>query len=263
MSPVREVTVGTEKVPIPEFNGIRALEAWRILQEISTLIPDLAEKREAFVEDYASKHFDELDRGQAKLRFPPYPLISDDGEPVLGDNGRAVMVPSRIDSLTDEDWTHMSHVLKVRRYPTDREVGVAIMPEILLRARVPAQKLLGLIITTNDDALEALDRGDTTELDDVIIKRGRNILHRASVSQLIELTVVAVEAASEDVREAIKDLGDRMGNALGAFGFNLAVPDAPSTEIPSSASGSTSSNDSPPSTAGRSEPSSQPAGAPS
>lgn len=277
------VKIGGEQVTVPELNGVKAIETLRLVQKIMQLAPGLIRKRAEFIKEYGAENVEELDRGQAKLRFRPIPVADEvpvlhDGEPVLdpktgaplyeqvaklGANDEPITVPSPVDRMTDADWESMGNVLKVPQRPSDVEIGLEVLGDVLDTALEPAQQLLALALAPNSEVLQHKRDGD---LPDYLKKRGEALIERAMIDELMELAVVVIETANGQVRGRLTQLGDRWGNALSALGLGrmLSAPTtATETETGSPTSRTPSSDDSPTPTDGMSGKSSAPVGAPS
>jgi hypothetical protein len=254
-----KVTIGGDPVTIPDLNGVKAIETMRLVQQVMKLAPDLIRKRTDFINQYRQDNAERLTRGEAKLRFPPVPIAGPDGDIVRDHDGRPLTMDSPIDRMTEHDWSAMNNTLTVYRNPTDMEVGLEVLDDVMDRAIDPFMRLLALAVARNDKVLEHKRAGD---LHDWLLGEGEDLMARADLGELMELTVTAVEVANGQVRSKLEQLGDRWGNALSAFG--MKVPGArvsPTTSTDSTDSNSTSSTDSPVSTSGTSGRSSEPVGA--
>jgi hypothetical protein len=261
MTEQTKVTIGGDERTVPALNGVRALEALRLVQEIMQLAPELMRKRAAFVKKYGEDNAETLTRGQAKVRFPPIPVYRD-GELDRGPDGRPLTMESPIDRMSEHDWQSMGNVLVIPGKPSDIEVGLVMIQDVMQKALDPFTRLLGLLMARNDDVLtHMLDAGD---LDDWLKVQGRDILHKADLDELIELVVVAIEVSNNKVQRKLTTLGERVGNVLSVFGLRgrlgtrepSTVTSTDSTDSPS-----TSSIVSHPSTDGMSDRSSDPVGA--
>lgn len=83
-----------------------------------------------------------------------------------------------------------------------------IIPKAL-RDGVPAlYKLLGLIITTNQD-LKAMERDDSVDTDKVLYEKGMDLAYDGDVEELMNLIVSAVNVMG--IESILKNLGPLMG----------------------------------------------------
>jgi len=251
------VKIGDETVTVPTLNGIKALEALRLTQEIVQLAPDVLRRRATFMKEYGDANYREIDRANARLEFPPLPLVDEHDQPITGDDGKVLLVEGPFDRMTEADWEHVGHVIKIRERPTEIEVGAELAPLLMDKAIDPTMRLMALVVASNDQVLEHKRAGD---LEAFLLGQGEDLFHRGELEQLIELAVVAVETANGQVRRKLDELGDRLGNVLSAFGRQPGAPTSGETETPSTGSSSTSSTPSPGDTAGTSGRSSEPAG---
>lgn len=255
------ITIGDERVDVPDLNGVKAVEALRLLQQVMRLAPDVARRRADFIRAYGEQYFEVLSRGEAKLRFGPVPVLDGEGDIARDEHGQVLTIPSPVDRMTEDDWRAMGNQLRLPQRPSNNEVGMELLDVLLDKALEPTLRLLALAVANNSEVLRRKRDGDLQSwLDD----RGEELLDRGRLDQLMELALVAVETANTQVRQKLEQLGDRWGNALSAFGIKPDAPDHPQPDrTPSTDSKSTSSSDSPASTAGTSGRFSALAGAPS
>jgi hypothetical protein len=226
------------------------------------LAPDLARKRTAFVQRYKEENKEQLTRGQARMRFQPIPILGADDEVVIGENGKPVLMDSPVDRLTEQDWQAMGNVLTLYPNPSDTEIGLEILDDVLDRAYEPFVQIIGLVLAKNDAVLKHKRDQD---LPAWLMEQGEDTLAAADLGELIELTVTAVEVANTQVRDKLAQLGDRWGNVAGTFGIKVrsSVQASATTSTSSTDSNSTSSTGSLPSTIGPNGTHSEPVGAPS
>jgi hypothetical protein len=265
MSEQTKVTIGGNERTVPVLNGVRALESLRLINEIMQVAPDVMRKRAAFIKKYGEDNAQVLNRGEVRVKFPPRPVFNTQtGDPVLDENGQVRLIDP-LARISEHDWASMNNSYVIKPEPSDIEVGLVMVQDVLNKALVPFTQLLGLLMAKNDEVLTHMF--NESDLDDWLEKEGRKILHDADIDELIELVIVAIEVSNNRVKKKLEKMGDRVGNVLSVFGLKgrLGAQDQASipNSMPSTDSPLTSSTDSQQNTTGTNDRSSELAGAPS
>lgn len=278
------VRLGDREVVIERPSGRKASAAFKRLRRISNVVKDVTKALGEFEREYAKEHVLELDRVQARMRYPAQPLVKDgelvreptlipsgreldDGEPELVPNPRAgevVYAPSPIDAMTADDWQQAGHVLRRPEYPSQAERVAAVFDLALEHGEEELYRLLALFTLSNQRVTELRKAGGTA-LEEELERVADEFLDEAGLDELLELAVVCGEVVDEQFRRKAAELGaGRMGKALRLLGITLpqeapqTPQEAPQTTTsgpeeeatPSSSSTPTSSTDSAASTDG-------------
>lgn len=253
MTPTTAITVGAQTVTIERVSARKAAVALGLIRALSRAVPDLQRNWSKFVTEYERENALELNRAQARVRYPPRLVYDAEGQPLKDDAGELVFSPSIVDSLTEEDWERAGHVLRLPKTPTTPEQIIAVLDEALGVAEDHVYRLLALFTMSNAD-VKAYRRDGS--LDERLQGLADDLLDDAMADEVLELAVVVGETVDTQFRAKASELGDRMGNALRVFGMSPTTtgpstsPDGPSTAKPSS------STDSAPPTTGSPTPSS-------
>lgn len=266
------VLVGRTEYVIERPSGRKAATAFRLLKRVSGTVKNVTSALGEFEREYRQQHGIELDRVQARLRYPARPVLipqqEGDGFDVLMDEatGQPVM-RSQLDAMTDDDWTKAGDVLRLPANPTGPERAAIILDVAAEEAEAELYALLALFTFSNQEVAELRKRGGD-ELNEALRERGDELLDAGYLEELLELAVTIGETIDEQFRRKIAgDLGGRAGKALRLLGIDLerlrqenpeeapqtAPQDAESTDSPTtdepatttSSSRPTSSSDSP------------------
>lgn len=255
-APRAEVTLGDRRVTIERPSALKASRALALMRALSRAMPGLQDRLGEFRREYERNNVIELDRVQAKIAYPPRPIIlqvpNDDGtfreEAALDEHGEPLMQPSPVDRLTEADWTAAGGVYRRPASPSSEEVIVALFDVALETAEEHVYKLLALFTIPNDDLKRA--RKDQ-RIDELLDETVDELLDDSYADEVLELAVVAGETVDHHFRRKTGELGDRLGNVLRLVGMGprKAPTTSPSTsnDGPSSSRPS-SSTDSPEST---------------
>ena len=246
----RTVTIGGDDVRIERFQWAKAVRIITLIGVIQKTVPEIQSEIAAFRRQYAEENVIVLDRAQARMRFGPMPLYDANDEPVVRD-GEVVMMPSRLDQLSEADWEKSGNTLKLRQTPEAGEIIAAIFPTVMEKAELPVKRLLALVTMTNDDVARYAASGEIQErIDDVAKDR----LSKAYLEEIMELAVVVGEMIEGQVMAKARELGGRLGNLRRLFGMETTPSgSSPATsttsseppEQPSSSSSSDSESSSP------------------
>jgi hypothetical protein len=255
-APPSTIELGGRTYTVERPTGLKASRALAQMRALSKAMPELSAELAQFRQQYERDNVLELDRVQARMRYPARPLVIDD-EPVMeeviverDDEGkpirtqrRPVMLPSPADRISDEDWAAAGGIYRVPASPSSGEIVAALFDRALEVAEEHVYKLIALFTIPNSE-LKALRRAGGTELDDALTARAGELLEDAFADELLELAVMVGETVDHHFRRKTADLGDRVGNALRLVGINWtpASPTPTSTPTPSSEKPSSSTD---------------------
>ncbi len=185
-----QLTIGDRQVTVPAFNGFKAVRAGRLVAEASEVMPQvneaLAELRQRYATDLAltiTPQIAKLPRFQRTIDGKSVPLFS------------------------DEDFEQAGGSIRVPQDPPRQEVILAVFPIAFKHVEQQLVELLALVIAPNSE-LQRADEDGT--VDEYLTKEGKRLLHEASIDQLLELAVAAIEQVSEALS------GDSLGKAAAA-----------------------------------------------
>ena len=201
-----QLKVGDREVQLPALNGFKAVRAGRLVSEAAECLPAvqeaLAQLRERSV----------LTVTPEMAKLPRFHREID---------GQEVPIFSEADFASQPDG-----VIRIPQEPTRQDVILAVFPIAFKHAEKQLVELLGLVTIPNDQLREA-DAAGT--VDTVIEQHGKDLLHEATIAQLLALTTAAVQQVAEAIQ------GDELGEALGAVTGRAAptpqsVEDRPATQ---------------------------------
>jgi hypothetical protein len=112
--------------------------------------------------------------------------------------------------FTDEDFTAAGGEIRIPQDPPASEQIVAVFPTVWAAAEAQVVELLALLIAPNSELADA-DEDGTVE--DYLLKGGRRLLHTATLEQLMDLAVAAIEQV---VAALNRDGGSALERAMGA-----------------------------------------------
>lgn len=221
------VEIGGERVTVERVSARKASSAFSILRGLGDAIPQIVKARAKFVREYEADNVVELDRVQARLRFPRRPLLDENSAPLyeadtLPDGspnpnaGELVLAPSPLDAMSEEDWERAGNVMRLPKSPDLYEELAAVFPVALDEAEEQVYSLLALFTMTNAEVKRARREGG---LKPVLEARVEELLDDAGADELLELAVVVIEVINAQFRSKLDALGDRAGNALAALGL--------------------------------------------
>lgn len=261
------ITIGDSEITLERVSARKASRALALLRALSRAMPGLQTELAEFRRTYEASNVVELDRVQARMRFPGRVLIGDDGGAVLepaeldGEPnpraGQPVMIPSPVDRMTDEDWREAGGVLRLPSSPAPAEIAVALFDHALEQAEDHVYRLLALFTISNQEVTEAWRAGTLAER---LLERADELLDQAYGDELLELAVACGELIDTQFVTKARSLGDRLGNLGRLVGIDRpttspTAPAAAPTTTPSSST-PTSSTDSPEPTDGQPTPAS-------
>lgn len=185
-----QLKIGERDVTVPALNGFKAVRAGRLVAEASEIMPDvnaaLAELRQRYATDFALKitpQMAKLPRFQRTVDGETRPLFS------------------------EEDFQAAGGAITVPQDPPRQEVILAVFPIAFKSVETQLVELLALVIAPNRE-LEEQDEAGT--VDEYLAREGKKLLHQATIDQLLELAVAAIEQVSEALS------GDSLGKAVTA-----------------------------------------------
>lgn len=259
MTDGKTVSIGGEAKRVEPVSARKASRAFALLRHISRRIPDLAGLWGKAAADYREQNTRKLSRAQARLEYPPRPLIHPETlealrEPALLENGEPnpragdlVMVPSAIDRLTDADWEASGNVLEIPDEPQAGVMVMAILEPALELAETHVFRLLALFLMSNEDVARRHKEGT---LDDELEVAADWLLDNALGDEVLELAVICGETVDDQFRRKATELGDRVGNALRLVGLGPTTrttgsptSNGASSSTPSSSTGGPESSD--------------------
>lgn len=251
-------------------NGSKVSRVFAELRQAGDAVKAVTLAYGEFVRDYEAANVLELDRVQARLEYPPRPILDPETrlpirEPDEVDGkpnpiaGELVLGPSVVDTISDDDWERAGHKLRLPRSPDLATVIGHLLPVALDLAEDRVYRILALFLMDNREVARLRKSG---ELEQVLDEKAGDLLDEAFGDELLELAVVAGELVDHHFMRKARDLGDRAGNMLRLIGMGPRTPAGATAttpaEAPAEASSSTpatstpaSSTDSPASTDGR------------
>ena len=255
---MRTVTIGGEERRVEPFSARKVNRALRLLRQIASDVPDLLKVRGRFVAEYEQEHYTEISRAEALRRYGvPSPVLDPETrQPIRGDDGQIVTVPSGILQMTEEAWAAVGHKYRVPESPSFGEEMWAIFPHVLDRAEETVVQLLALVLMRNEDVAAWSRDGslnDEHKPDGSLKKRGKlheaaqDLLDEAMGDELLEVAVVAGEVVDEQLMSKARRLMEagRLGNVVRLFGIDperlKAAREKPAEQPTSNGNGATTS----------------------
>lgn len=250
----RTVTIAGKPIPIENVGARKANVAFQLLKRVTRRTEDLTAEWDAAIAGYRVAHTDRLSRVQARVEYPPRPIITPEGDLKRDADGELVYQPSIVDRMTEADWEASGNVLEVPRNPQPIDLVPRLLPKALDAAEEDVYALLTLFTMTNEAVKMARksEGGIKAELQ----KRCDDLLDDAMFDELMELAVVVAETVDDQFRRKAEELGERLGKIGGLIGLNRdstssTLPDGPDspplepTSLSSPNTTPTSSTDSP------------------
>jgi hypothetical protein len=199
-----EVKVGDRHVTVAPFNGRKAIIAGGAVRSITHKAPDLQKRVAEFAREYSEQFAQRITRDMV-LAIPFW--------------------QERLGHLSDGDWEQRGNVLTLPATPETRDLFFAVFPHLMDVAETDVLRLLALIVIPNSELAGAAREGS---VDDALSKEADRLLDDATVGQLAELAVAAVDVVQEE-------FNDRSRPLMRLRELILGQPDSP----PSSESRST------------------------
>lgn len=265
-------TINGEVVELERVSGRKASRALAQLRRIGKAMPSLQNKLADYEREYEASNYVELDRVQARLRYPQQRLVDADGMPLYepaeinGEPnpkaGEPMWLPSPIDLISEADWEQTGGVLRRPKSPEWGDKIFAIFPDALEEAEEDVYRLLALFLLSNAEVKELWRSGG---LDAELKAKADDLIDDALGDEIMELAVVVSELVDDQFVRKARQLGGRLGNLgrlVGLEPTSLTLPTTPTPAPPSGPSSltPTSSTDSPVPTDGGPTPSSTPPG---
>jgi hypothetical protein len=191
---------------IERFSGRKVNRALRLLKAIARAVPDILDKRAAFIRAYEATNYVELDRAQAMLRYGGKIALRDQlGNLVLDGDGRPMLHESPIAAMTEDDWAAAGQKLRMPTSPTQAEQAWAIFPDVFDRAEDLVLKLLALVLMSNAE-VKQLSRAGTDHLDTALEAQAEDLLDDSYGDQLLELAAAAGEVVDDQIISKAREL---------------------------------------------------------
>lgn len=221
-----EVQVGDRTVPLPALNGYKAVRAARLVAEAARCAPEVNERLAQLRKDYATENALVITPELAKL--PRFQRIE------IDEDGKEIETPM----FSDEDFEAAGGEIRIPQEPPVSDQIISVFPIVFEAAESQVIELLALLISPNSELARADEEGTA---DEYLRKAGRELLHSASLDQLVTLAVSAVEQVSEALTA---DGGAALERAVGAVRGTGSQTET-STEMPRSTPGSPTDSDEP------------------
>lgn len=185
-----QLTIGDRQVTVPALNGFKAVRAGRLVAEASEVMPQVNEALADLRKRYSNEMALTITPQMAKLpRFQR--TIDGETRPLF----------------TEEDFAQAGGAIKVPQDPPRQEVILAVFPLAFKHVEKQLVELLALVIAPNSE-LQREDESGT--VDEYLTREGKRLLHEATIDQLLELAVAAIEQVSAALA------GDSLGKAVAA-----------------------------------------------
>lgn len=236
-APPTHLELGGKTYMLERPTGLKASRALALMRALSKATPRIGEELAEFRRKYERENFLELDRVQARMRYPARPVTDAAGAVMIDEKGAPVMLPSPVDRMSEEDWQATGGVFRAPASPSGPEVIAAIFDTALELAEEHVYKLLALFTITNSELKTHRAAGTLAE---ALEDRKTELLDDAFADELLELAVACGELVDHHFRRKSAELGDRVGNALRLIGLDW-TPTSPSTPTPASTDGPSSS----------------------
>lgn len=253
-----EVAIAGELCRIEPVSARKSSVAFALLRRLRHVTEELAVERGKFEVRYAEANGIELDRVQAKMRFPARPLVDVDdvpirepaeveslvdGELVKTPNPRAgelIYAPSPVDSITAEEWAATGGRLRIPKSPDRWEVAAAMLPLALELAEDDVYRLLALFTLSNEEVKRA--RKDHPKgVMGALEERVEELMDDAMLDELVRLAAVAWKVVDEQFKTRLADVAGEVGNLLGLL--RMTPRESPTT---SASTGTSSTSESGP-----------------
>lgn len=233
-----EVTIGGEARSLGEFSAYKALKALEILSDVEAAWRAVLTEAAGFRQKYEAENFVEMSRVDARRQFRPRVLERtrrvelEDGsveivdEPVLGENGEALLSPDPLGHLTDADWEASGQKLRIPETPADQLQVAAMVPIAFKHGREAALSLMALVLASNAE-LEEWDREGSDVVDQKLRDRAADLRHRAGLDELVDLATAVLALCREQVAGPFERLADQARTI-----FKAPESETPETEMP-------------------------------
>lgn len=241
----RELVLAGKLVRIEPVSARKGNVAFALIRRLEAIAPELTKAYGRFVTEYGDANAVELDRVQARMRYPARPLVDAVGSPIRepaevanpaysegGEEpqtmpnpraGELILIPSPVDTISEEDWQATGGRLKLPQHPSKWEVAAALLPRALELAEDEVYRLLVLFTMSNEDvkaARKTADGGIMGELE----RRTDELVDDAMFDELLELAVAASDVVEAQFRRRIEGLGDGLGKLLRLVGLDRLTP---------------------------------------
>lgn len=215
------VTIGARDYTIERPSARKASTALRLLRRVSGTVRAVTRELGEFERDYRATHAIELDRVQARMRYPEQVIYDEAGELMRYPDGEHAGLPvlrSPLDGMSEDDWQRAGHVLRLPVAPSLPERIGAVIELALEDAEDELYGVLALFTLSNEE-VKSYKRAQT--LDDELARRVDELLDGA-LEELLELAVVIGETVDTTFVRKASELGDRLGNLGRLLGLEMA-----------------------------------------
>lgn len=229
-----EVTVGGEPRRIGDFSAFKATLAMELVSDAQEQVETVLDAGAEFKRRFESKNYVELDRATARREFAPavlwrdVPVKEDDGslardgdgvvvlsrEPALGEDGQPIIGPDPLGHLTEDDWAAGNQKIRLPDSPSKEWQYAAMVPAAYKHARKEVFRLAALVLTTNED-LERWDLDETVSIDDQLETVAKQLIHRASLPEILGVAKATVQACREQLRDPFEALKAEIKESFG------------------------------------------------
>lgn len=183
----RDVKIGDRTVTISRFKLFKALEAGKVISEITEQVPTVGEEIAKFSREYEKNNYVQIDRATATFRYP-----------------------EEVAHMSDEVWKASNNMLTLRESPSVQEQVLHVFPEVFQAAQAHVLKLLALLVTPDSELREA-HRADNVDIK--LEETATTLMHEADLADLVDLAEAAVDTIKEQFsgkEEKIKELRQKL-----------------------------------------------------
>jgi hypothetical protein len=216
----RTVQVGERTYTVQPFKGFKATRIGRIVAEVTKQVPGVTDAMAQFTREFESKNAVRITRNMSMLpRFKP--LFEDM-------------------NMTEDDWQRCGGAVEIPQPPDPAMVYAAVFNLIFEQAEDKVLNLLAWVAVTNS---ELRDADEADNVDEVIARIRRDLLHEGDLEELLELFIVGVDMIKEQFTGKLEALTGAIGRLTGQQDTNSNASTASETdEAPVSATTTESQN---------------------
>lgn len=227
------VHVGRTDYVVERPSGRKASTALRLVRRVSKTVKTVTRELGEFERDYHREHALELDRVQARMRYPERVVYDADGELVRHPDGSPLageaVLRSPLDAMSEDDWQRAGNVLRLPMAPSLPEKIGAVIDTALEDAEDEVYALLALFTLTNEEVA----RGKREQrLEEMLLERADELLDEGDLAELVELAVVVAETVDAQFTAKATELGGRLGNLRRLLGIQTPQEAPTSEEAP-------------------------------
>jgi hypothetical protein len=227
-----KVKVGEEELSIARFRGHKAILAGAMIKRVMERTPQINDKISDFRKKYREDNYFEITPRMAHL--PQFQELYGVSPDMFKDDAAPIRFPAN---------------------PDGQAIFMYIFPELFTLARDELMVLLALIVVSDRELSEA---DDADQVEDLLKKRGKQLLRDGYLEELMELTIVAWEVLKDQIMSNRERLGKLrnvpfLGTLLSTQEEETPEPDEDQTPPTSMDASPTLSTDLPDSTDGLDE----------